>query len=175
MRQLKEILEGAGHIKNRLGSGSSGVVYKIGNDKVRKTFRIESKYNTIAKEKSIIERWSHVKKGLKVIPYIYDVNNEGYTMDMFESPCEEGKLIEKVIWKCLFSPNRRNWTQTQIQKAENLVGKENAEFVMRWLDDYCDDVELIMGARDINDDIRSSNIGKTKDGKIVIFDWIDTH
>lgn len=175
MISLYGIVEGSGHILNRLGAGSSGVVYRIGNNKVRKTFRLESKYNNITKEKSIVEDWSRIKRGLKVIPYITDVNNEGYTMDAFVTPCDEGKLIEKVLWKCLYSPYRKDWDKNKIQKAVDLVGQESTDWVMGWLDDYCDDVKMILGDKRISDDIRSANIGKTRDGRVVCFDWFSVY
>lgn len=175
MKSIYDIVEGVGHAQNRLGAGSSGVVYKIGNNKVRKTFRLESKYNTIADEKKIIEKWSKIKSGLTVIPYISDVDNEGYTMDTFVTPCPEGEVIQKVLWNCLFDPRRKEWSDQKIQKAIQLVGKDKAEWVMRWLDDFCKDYKLITGTDKINDDIRSANIGKTKDGRVVCFDWFNAY
>lgn len=174
MKTLYNVIEGAGHIKNRLGSGSSGVVYKTKNG-VHKTFRLESSRNEIAREKKIIEKWSKIKTGLEVIPYITNVDWDGYDMEFFETPCPEGELIEKVMWKCLFSPDRKYWDESKINKAINLVGKDNAEWVMNWLDRYCHDYKLITNDKHISDDIRSVNIGKTKDGRIVCFDWFDPY
>lgn len=176
MKSLKDyIIEGAGHYKNRLGAGSSGTTYKIENGKIRKTFRLASSHNEIAKEHEIIDKWAKIKSGLKVIPYIYDVDYDGYTMDMFEVPCKEGDLIQKVLFKCLFSPERRRWDDKKIQKAIDLVGKDDAEWVMNWLDDFCDDYKKIMGQGKIADDIKSANIGKDKKGNIVCFDWFDPY
>lgn len=175
MKSLYNIVEGVGHVKNRLGVGSSGVTYRIDGDKVRKTLRLDSRHNNLAHEKKIIERWSKIKKGLTVIPYIYDVDYDGYTMDLFTSPCPEGEIIEEVLFKCLFSPERRHWDDEKIDKASRLVGDDNTRWVMSWLDDYCHDYKLITGNDKICDDIRSANIGKTKDGRVVCFDWFDPY
>ena len=41
MKNLKEyIIEGIGHSKMRLGAGSSGTAYDLGNGFVRKTLRV---------------------------------------------------------------------------------------------------------------------------------------
>lgn len=56
-----------------------------------------------------------------------------------------------------------------------MVGKEDAEFVMNWLDDFCDDYVKITKSKNISDDIRSANIGKNKNGDIKCFDWFDPY
>lgn len=174
MKTLYNIVEGAGHIKNRLGAGSSGVVYKAGNG-VHKFLRVETSHNMMSTEKKIIERWAKIKSGLEVIPYITNVDWDGYDMEYFECPCPEGELIDKVLWHCLFSPVRKDWTKERIDKAISLVGKKDAEWVMDWLDKYCRDYALITGNGRMNDDIRLANIGKTKDGRVVCFDWFSAY
>lgn len=168
------ILEGAGHNKMRLGSGSSGTAYDLGNGFVRKTLRIviPGKDNVRNKERDIIDKWAKTKN-LKVITPIKDWDWEGYTMEKLQVPCEEGKLIEKVLFRCLFSPYRRDWDDKKIAKAIDMVGEKDAEFVMSWLDDFCEDCEKITGKKYISDDLRSSNIGKDKHGNIKCFDWYD--
>ena len=97
-------------------------------------------------------------------------------MDKFTTPCPEGKIIELVLFKCLFSEWRKDWTESRIQKAIDLVGEENAKFVMNWLDDFAHDYDLILdNPSHKSADIRSANIGKDKKGNVVCFDWFDPY
>ena len=176
MKTLKEyIIEGVGHSKMRLGAGSSGTAYDLGNGFVRKTLRVVVPGKSAReKEWKIIDKWAKTKD-LKVISPIKDWDYEGYTLEKLQTPCDEGRLIDKVLWRCLFSPERKNWDEKKIQKAYDLVGKEDAEFVMNWLDDFCDDYVKITKSKNISDDIRSANIGKDKNGDIKCFDWFDPY
>ena len=176
MKNLKEyIIEGIGHSKMRLGAGGSGTAYDLGNGFVRKTLRVVVPGKSAReKEWKIIDKWAKAKD-LKVISPIKDWDYEGYTLEKLQTPCDEGRLIEKVLWRCLYSPERKNWDEKKIQKAYDLVGKEDAEFVMRWLDDFCDDYIKITKSKNISDDIRSANIGKDKKGNIKCFDWFDPY
>lgn len=176
MKNLKEyIIEGVGHSKMRLGAGSSGTAYDLGNGFVRKTLRVVVPGKSAReKEWKIIDKWAKAKD-LKVISPIKDWDYEGYTLEKLQTPCDEGRLIEKVLWRCLFSPERKNWDDKKIQKAYDLVGKEDAEFVMNWLDDFCDDYIKITKSKNISDDIRTANIGKDKNGNIKCFDWFDPY
>ena len=176
MKNLKEyIIEGVGHSRMRLGAGSSGTAYDLGNGFVRKTLRVVVPGKSAReKEWKIIDKWAKAKD-LKVISPIKDWDYEGYTLEKLQTPCDEGTLIEKVLWRCLYSPERKNWDEKKIQKAYDLVGKEDAEFVMRWLDDFCDDYIKITKSKNISDDIRTANIGKDKKGDIKCFDWFDPY
>ena len=175
MKDLYNIIEGMGHIQNRLGSGSSGTIYDLGNGKVRKIMRVKqgaARHN----DNIAIERWAKVKKGLKVIPYIYDVDYDGYTMDKFETPCKEGDMIAKAIDCCLFTTKSSEWKESRIDKLNKMFGEDDAQWIMQWLKDFEQDYELIMGANSKHsDDIRSANIGKDKKGNIVCFDWFDPY
>lgn len=187
MQSLYEyLLEGAGHAKMRLGAGSTGTVYDLGNGKLRKTLRVKKdSVSTNAFGRQVgsprhndalaIERWAKVKKGLKVIPYIEDVDYDGYTIEKFKTPCVEGKWISQAI-HILCTSDPKSWTNERIETLESKLGKKNAQWVLDWLRDFHDDYVLIMGpdAR-ISDDIRETNIGKDKNGRVVIFDWFDPY
>jgi len=187
MKSLYEyILEGEGHAKMRLGAGSSGVTYDLGNGKVRKTLRVAKDgeevgsfgivRNTPRRCDSIaIERWAKIKKGLKVIPYIEDVDYDGYTMDKVKTPCIAGEWIDKAM-RIFSSPDEADWTEVQIKSVKAKLGDKKAEWVMDWLRDFCHDYYLIMGQDAVmSPDIRVANIGKDKNGRVVCFDWFNPY
>lgn len=175
MKTLKSHIQG-----KLLGRGSTGSAYLKG-DRVIKYIdggsNEEPVYPSIrAKDIDVIDKWSKVKKGLKVIPYIYNWDGNSYEMDKFTTPCPEGKIIETVLFKCLFSEWRKDWSESKIQKAIDLVGEENAKFAMNWLDDFTHDYDLILdNPSHKSADIRSANIGKDKKGNVVCFDWFDPY
>ena len=67
---LTYILEGVGHNRMRLGAGSSGTAYDLGNGFVRKTLRIviPGKDNARNKERDIIDKWAKTNDWLKLKP-----------------------------------------------------------------------------------------------------------
>ena len=77
MKSLREsILEGAGHNKMRLGAGSSGTAYDLGNGFVRKILRIviPGKDNARNKERDIIDKWVKTKKA-QLKAYFITINS----------------------------------------------------------------------------------------------------
>ena len=55
-------------------------------------------------------------------------------------------------------------------------GPGSVEFGEKWLDDFTEDYITICGedqADRMRDDIKAANIGRTRDGKILCFDWYD--
>lgn len=171
----KYLSEGAGHMATRLGHGSSGVVYDLGNGWVRKTLKLPfgPSKNIRQSEWKITERWAKVKD-LKVISQIKNWNGETYDIEKLKCPCKEGEIIERCINNYLFGPNQKSWKQENIQRMKTDIPE--SEFVMEWLNDFMKDVEKIIGENNVSsfsDDIRSANIGKDKQGNIKCFDWFD--
>ena len=175
MKTLKSHIQG-----KLLGRGSTGSVYLKG-DRIIKYIdgggSEEPVHPSIrAKDIEAINKWSKVKKGLKVIPYIYNWDGNSYEMDKFITPCPEAEIITRVLFNCLYSEWRKDWTESRIQKAIDLVGEENAKFVMDWLNCFAHDYDLILdNPRHKSADVRSANIGKDKGGNIVCFDWFDPY
>lgn len=175
MKELKNFIQEALGRQIRLGAGSSGVAYDLGNGFVRKTIRVSvSEKSPHKKEHEIIERWARIKKGLTVIPYIKDADYDGYTMEKMECPCDEGRLIASIIDEYLFSAWRDEWKPNKIEAAKQEFGEEKVEWVMDWLDKFAHDYDFITdGKFKRSEDLRSSNIGKDKKGNVVCFDWFD--
>ena len=175
MKTLKSHIQG-----KLLGRGSTGSVYLKG-DRVIKYIdgggSEEPVHPSIrAKDIEVIDKWSKVKKGLKVIPYIYNWDGNSYEMDKFITPCPEAEIITRVLFNCLYSEWRKDWTESRIQKAIDLVGEENAKFAMNWLDDFAYDYDLILGnPSQKSADVRPINMGKDKKGNVVCFDWFDPY
>ena len=175
MKTLKSHIQG-----KLLGRGSTGSVYLKG-DRVIKYIdgggSEEPVHPSIrAKDIEVIDKWSKVKKGLKVIPYIYNWDGNSYEMDKFITPCPEAEIITRVLFNCLYSEWRKDWTESRIQKAIDLVGEENAKFAMNWLDDFAHDYDLILGNPSHKSaDVRPINMGKDKKGNVVCFDWFDPY
>ena len=175
MKTLKSHIQG-----KLLGRGSTGSVYLKG-DRIIKYIdgggSEEPVHPSIrAKDIEAINKWSKVKKGLKVIPYIYNWDGNSYEMDKFITPCPEAEIITRVLFNCLYSEWRKDWTESRIQKAIDLVGEENAKFAMNWLDDFAHDYDLILGNPSHKSaDVRPINMGKDKKGNVVCFDWFDPY
>ena len=175
MKTLKSHIQG-----KLLGRGSTGSVYLKG-DRIIKYIdgggSEEPVHPSIrAKDIEVINKWSKVKKGLKVIPYIYNWDGNSYEMDKFTTPCPEAEIITRVLFNCLYSEWRKDWTESRIQKAIDLVGEENAKFAMNWLDDFAHDYDLILGNPSHKSaDVRPINMGKDKKGNVVCFDWFDPY
>ena len=175
MKTLKSHIQG-----KLLGRGSTGSVYLKG-DRVIKYIdgggSEEPVHPSIrAKDIEVIDKWSKVKKGLKAIPYIYNWDGNSYEMDKFITPCPEAEIITRVLFNCLYSEWRKDWTESRIQKAIDLVGEENAKFAMNWLDDFAHDYDLILGNPSHKSaDVRPINMGKDKKGNVVCFDWFDPY
>ena len=175
MKTLKSHIQG-----KLLGRGSTGSVYLKG-DRVIKYIDGGGSEEPIhpsirAKDIEVIDKWSKVKKGLKVIPYIYNWDGNSYEMDKFITPCPEAEIITRVLFNCLYSEWRKDWTESRIQKAIDLVGEENAKFAMNWLDDFAHDYDLILGNPSHKSaDVRPINMGKDKKGNVVCFDWFDPY
>lgn len=175
MKTLKSHIHG-----ELLGQGSTGSVYSIGNRVIKyiDDGAADEPVSPSIRKKDLeaIEKWASVKRGLKVIPYIYNWDGESYEMDKLTTPCPEGNLISTVLNNCLFSEWRKDWTESRIQKAIALVGEKDANFVMNWLDDFTHDYDLILNnPRHKSADVRSANIGRDRKGNIVCFDWFDPY
>ena len=175
MKTLKSHIQG-----KLLGRGSTGSVYLKG-DRIIKYIdgggSEEPVHPSIrAKDIEAINKWSKVKKGLKVIPYIYNWDGNSYEMDKFITPCPEAEIITRVLFNCLYSEWRKDWTESRIQKAIDLVGEENAKFVMNWLNDFTHDYDLILGNPSHKSaDVRPINMGRDKKGYGVCFDCFDPY
>lgn len=181
MKNLTEFLneqyikEGAGHMSTRLGQGSSGVAYDLGNGWVRKTLRLAvgPQKGPRSVEHKITDLWSKVKN-LKVITPIRNWDGDTYEMEKLQCPCKEGKLIGHCIDHYLFSANPEYWNDDRVKKMKKEVPE--ADFVIKWCEDFIDDVAEIIGYNNISsfsDDVRMINIGKDKHGNIKCFDWFD--
>ena len=175
MKTLKSHIQG-----KLLGRGSTGSVYLKGDRVIKYIDGGGSEEpvhpNIRAKDIEVINKWSKVKKGLKVIPYIYNWDGNSYEMDKFITPCPEAEIITRVLFNCLYSEWRKDWTESRIQKAIDLVGEENAKFAMNWLDDFAHDYDLILGNPSHKSaDVRPINMGKDKKGNVVCFDWFDPY
>ena len=175
MKTLKSHIQG-----KLLGRGSTGSVYLKG-DRIIKYIDDGGSEEPVhpsirAKDIEVIDKWSKVKKGLKVIPYIYNWDGNSYEMDKFITPCPEAEIITRVLFNCLYSEWRKDWTESRIQKAIDLVGEENTKFAMNWLDDFAHDYDLILGNPSHKSaDVRPINMGKDKKGNVVCFDWFDPY
>ena len=169
------INEGSGHMSMRMGQGSSGVAYDLGNGYVQKTLRLDVGPSKSIRqlEKKVIDRWAKTKN-LKAISSIRNWNGDTYETEKLECPCPEGKLISKCIYNYLLCADPDEWDVNRVTKMKKEVPE--ADFVLQWLQDFWDDVITIVGeqnARRVCDDIRSVNIGKDKHGNVKCFDWFD--
>lgn len=169
------VSEGIGHMQTRLGQGSSGVAYDLGNGYVQKTLRLDVGPNKSIRrlEKGIIDKWAKAKD-LKVITPIEKWDGQSYNIVKLDCPCKEGDIISRCINKYLFSANPDDWDKNRVERMKKEVPE--AEFVIQWCRDFIEDVSNIVGKNNvsrISDDLRSDNIGKDKNGEIKCFDWFD--
>ena len=95
-------------------------------------------------------------------------------MPKLKTPCREGKILSEAI-RILYTAYRPDWSDEQISEVKEKLGKDWI-WVEKWLDDFTEDYITICGedqADRMRDDIKAANIGRTRDGKILCFDWYD--
>lgn len=153
-----------------IGCGSEGIAFDAGD------YVIKLITNGDRVTMNNIRKWA-AAKNLKVIAPIirHDPDFKWIATQKVITPCPEGQVIQNAISN-LFTPDRRDWKSSNIDAAKTRIGEDNWKWVSRWLDDFCDDYRTICGkGASISDDLRAANIGKTKGGKIVCFDWNDPY
>ena len=161
----------ARRVNKFIGSGSEGIVFDAG-DYIIKIITIADSLNDI----DIWRSWAHASecKKLKVIAPIikHDKDFKWIAMPKLKTPCREGKILSEAI-RILYTAYKPDWSDEQISEVKEKLGKDWT-WVEKWLDDFTKDYITICGvdqADKMCDDIKTANIGRTRDGKILCFDW----
>lgn len=159
-----------------IDSGSEGIVFDCGQY-IIKLFTLPEGDAYYKRFINYIKKWISVSDSLTTIPHILKYDKKNYrwiAMEKFQTPCREGELLSAAMNDSLWYADEKEWTKANIKSFENNFTPEQQKWIRQWLKSYCKDYRKIMGDdTSINDDIRAKNIGKDKQGNIIIFDWCD--
>lgn len=163
------------HLTKFIGRGSEGLVFDAG-DCIIKIIAVHP--STYIRISPYLNKWINCNSNLTVIPHIkkYHKDNNGnivwISMEKFQCPCSEGNLIQKAFTYCYCAEDFLDDNNARYKKYKETEPVKDVEFVTNWVRQFVDDYHTIMGPNVcVNDDIKSTNIGKAKDGRIVCFDW----
>lgn len=151
-----------------IGAGSEGIAFDAGDYIIK----IITTGNSNALK--ALRRWADTKDLKTIVPVVrHDKDFKWIATPKLITPCPEGQYIQTAL-DILYSPQRSEWENGHIDLAKTTLG-DNWEWISKWLDDFCDDYKNITGKNNVSDDLRSANIGKTRDGKVLCFDWYDPY
>ena len=162
-------------IKRIVGAGGEGMIYNIGDGKVLKVIFDTDFLGSNAK--MIKSLRSMVGKTFRTLPNVYKVTDTYIIREDVKpttSKCANYYTVATTKYPNLESVGKtleRAVADNQRSVVEPLVPEE-ARGVMDWLYDLRDELDAIGVKVEHNfGDFRPANLGETKDGRVVYFDW----
>jgi hypothetical protein len=165
-------------IKRILGAGGEGMVYDLGDDRILKilfdTDWMGQNQRNLKLMKSMIGR------KFETLPRTYKVTKNFIIRENCEPNTPRVQKFHDIATKKQFHDDKVSYENLVVgghsDKALAMAVSNEEKDVVKWLMKCCEELRSIgynPGEDGINNlgDFRPANLGETKDGRIVYFDW----